>query len=185
MYKGDKPIVVVCSSVEYLTEEVNLLGRYDVLERLKLLHRILRRDVNPAKLYDNKYGFSFGRMLFTLDYMLFNPDYFKYTDGIVYLNKYMVPILLSGLLDGEYGTVLFRSYRFAHNFAKLAVSGEFEITWDEFEECRMARKIFKQTKMQGSNIFRAAKGKENILQALMQKEKTDEMRRLHTLQMGR
>lgn len=47
----------------------------------------------------------------------------------------------------------------------------------------MARKIFKPTKMQGNNIFRAANGKENVLQAL--KEKQNEMRRLHTLQMGR
>ena len=49
----------------------------------------------------------------------------------------------------------------------------------------MSRKVFRPTKMQGGNIFRAAKGKENILQALRQKEKNDEMRRLHTLQMGR
>lgn len=33
----------------------------------------------------------------------------------------------------------------------------------------MARKIFKPTKMQGGNIFRANKGKENIFALLAQK----------------
>lgn len=45
----------------------------------------------------------------------------------------------------------------------------------------MARKIFKETKMSGNNIFKASKGKENILQALKQKEQQNEMQRLHTL----
>lgn len=49
----------------------------------------------------------------------------------------------------------------------------------------MARKIFKPTKMQGGNIFRVAKGKENIMQALRQKEKNYEMQRLHSLSIGR
>lgn len=39
--------------------------------------------------------------------------------------------------------------------------------------------------MQGGNIFRASKGKENILHVLRQKEKNYEMQRLHSLSMGR
>ena len=49
----------------------------------------------------------------------------------------------------------------------------------------MARKIFKETKMQGSNIFRASKGKENIMHVLRQKEKNYEMQRVYPLSMGR
>lgn len=49
----------------------------------------------------------------------------------------------------------------------------------------MARKIFRETKMSSSNIFRASKGKENILQVLRRREQANEVQRLHTLPVGR
>ena len=34
----------------------------------------------------------------------------------------------------------------------------------------MARRIFRETKMQGGNIYRPCKGKENVLELLKQKQ---------------
>lgn len=39
----------------------------------------------------------------------------------------------------------------------------------------MARKIFKETKMQSGNIYRPCKGKENIIAIIKQKAETEKM----------
>lgn len=49
----------------------------------------------------------------------------------------------------------------------------------------MARKIFRETKMSNSNIFRVSKGKGNILHVLRRREQANEVQRLYTLPVGR